>query len=49
MMPRPENLITKTEKLFLTEMPTDDYYYLEKRATVERVVERNLSNVEKAL
>ena len=27
MIPRPENLITKTEKLFLTHMEKDDYYF----------------------
>lgn len=49
MLPRPENLITKTEKLFLPTMPSEDHFFVETRKYVGQVINRNLANVNKCL
>lgn len=49
ILPRPENLITKTEHLFQFAIPKTDHVYLRVRSTIERVVKRNIDNTRKCL
>lgn len=49
MIPRPENLITKTEKLFLPSISSEDFYFCRIFNETKRIVHRNLENVGRSL
>ena len=49
MIPRPENLITKTDKHFLPIMEKDDFFYQNMRNELNRILNKNLDNVSQCL